>query len=80
MKIIIEKINSNPIRLMQRAGYAFQRKDGDKMSFVRPFARSGFPRFHIYAKISQLGMELNIHFDQKKETYGEETRHCHDFA
>ncbi len=75
MKILVEKINDNPIRLLQRAGYIFQRRDGDQMSFVRPFSRSGFPRFHIYTKVSGFSLEINIHFDQKKETYGKETRH-----
>jgi hypothetical protein len=45
------------------------------MSFVRPMARSGFPRFHIYVSVSGLTLVLNIHLDQKKETYGQDTRH-----
>jgi len=75
MKIEIENIKSNPVNLMRGAGYAFQRQEGEEMSFVRPFARSGFPRFHIYARVSGSNLVLNIHLDQKKETYGRDTRH-----
>lgn len=45
------------------------------MSFVRPLARAGFPRFHIYAKVEGSDLIINIHLDQKKETYGQDTRH-----
>ena len=45
------------------------------MSFVRPLARSGFPRFHMYVKTEGLNLVINIHLDQKKETYGQDTRH-----
>lgn len=75
MKIIIEKIKENPALLLRRAGYAFQRQEGNEMSFVRSLARSGFPRFHVYSKISGTDLEINIHLDQKKETYGKAARH-----
>lgn len=75
MKIIIEKIKENPTSLLRRAGYIFQRNDGSEMSLVRPLARAGFPRFHMYAALRDLDLEVSIHLDQKKETYGNNTRH-----
>lgn len=60
---------------MRRAGYAFQRHEGAEMSFVRSLARAGFPRFHAFAKMEGADMAINIHLDQKKETYGSGTRH-----
>lgn len=45
------------------------------MSFIRPLARAGFPRFHIYASVSEIDLIINIHLDQKKETYGNSARH-----
>lgn len=45
------------------------------MSFVRPLARGGYPRFHIYARMEGSDLLINIHLDRKKETYGESTRH-----
>jgi hypothetical protein len=75
MRIQIPKIRENAANLLRRAGYAFQRNDGDKMSFVRPLARAGYPRFHIYSEMAGPDLIINIHLDQKKETYGDDTRH-----
>ena len=68
-------LRDNPAVMLRRAGYIFQRQEGNEMSFVRPLAQAGFPRFHIYASVNGLKMTLNIHLDQKKETYGQDTRH-----
>jgi len=75
MQIKFEAIKENPVSLLRRAGYIFQRKENDEMSFVRPLARAGFPRFHMYVKVEGIDMLINIHLDQKKETYGNDTRH-----
>ncbi|MEI8343761.1 MAG: hypothetical protein WCF93_02330 [Candidatus Moraniibacteriota bacterium] len=75
MQIRIEAIKENPVSLLRRAGYAFQRNEQDEMSFVRPLARSGYPRFHMYAHLEGSTLIINFHLDQKKETYGSGTRH-----
>lgn len=75
MKIEVKNIQENPVNMLRRLGYSFQRNEGDEMSFVRPFSASGYPRFHMYVKISGSDMIINIHYDAKKETYGEGTRH-----
>jgi len=75
MKIIFEKIKENPINLLRRAGYIFRRNERGEMSFVLPMARSGFPRFHIYCHLENADLVINLHLDQKKHTYGDETRH-----
>jgi hypothetical protein len=75
MKITIEKVQGNPANALRRAGYSFQRQEGQEMSFVRPLARAGYPRFHMYAKVENFDLLINIHLDQKKETYGQATRH-----
>lgn len=80
MKIEIENIKDNPLNLMRRAGYAFQRNEGGEMSFIRPFSRSGFPRFHIYARVLGSNLTISIHLDQKKETYGKDTRHHGEYG
>lgn len=61
--------------LLRRAGYAFQRQVGQEMSFIRPLAQAGYPRFHMYAKTEGTSLIINIHLDQKKETYGNDVRH-----
>ena len=75
MKILVRNSGENPVTLLRRAGYAFQHKDGAEMSFVRTFGRSGFPRFHAYTKMDGPDLSVNFHLDQKRETYGESTRH-----
>jgi hypothetical protein len=76
MQIEIKNITANPVTLLRRAGYIFQRNEGSEMSFVRALARSaGYPRFHMYVLVVGVNMKINIHLDQKKETYGSGTRH-----
>ena len=51
MQLKFESIKENPVSLLRRAGYVFQRKEDEEMSFVRVFSRSGYPRFHIYSHL-----------------------------
>jgi hypothetical protein len=75
MKITIKNIIGSPVAILRRAGYTFQRNEGQEMSFVRPLARAGYPRFHMYVSVIGSDMNISFHLDQKKETYGEGTRH-----
>lgn len=75
MRIEIKNLSTNPTNAMRRAGYIFQRQEGAEMSFVRPFSQSGFPRFHAYIRYENGSLMINFHYDAKKETYGEGTRH-----
>ena len=75
MKILIEAITENPVSLLRRAGYVFQREEQGEMSFVRALASAGYPRFHCYTKLNKLALTISLHLDQKKHTYGETTRH-----
>lgn len=89
MRLKVENIKENPVNLLRRAGYVFQRREGDpastrgdacrreagKMSFIKPLARSGYPRFHIYTEFEGESLMINLHLDQKRETYGDATRH-----
>ncbi len=75
MRIRIDNPQENAIDLLRRLGYTFQKHDGDEIAFVRPLSRSGFPRFHIYAKTDNGSILLNIHLDPHKETYGKDTMH-----
>jgi len=75
MRLKIENIKENPVNLLRRVGYIFQRNEQDEMSFIRPLARSGYPRFHMYAHSEGTTLVINFHLDQKKETYGAGKRH-----
>lgn len=80
MKILIEAITENPVSLLRRAGYVFQREENGEMSFVRALASQGYPRFHCYTRLDKLALTLNLHLDQKKHTYGETTRHHGEYG
>ena len=75
MRVEAKNIKENPIVLLRQLGYFFQRNENDEMSFIRPLARAGFPRFHLYARVAGRDLIINVHLDQKKETYGNSTRH-----
>lgn len=75
MRLKFENIKENSAMLMRKAGYIFQHKEGAKMSFIKPLARSGYPRFHAYVEVDGANLILNLHLDQKKVTYGIATRH-----
>lgn len=89
MKLEFKNIKESPLNLLRQAGYIFQRREGNpaltrgdrlskrggEMSFIRPLARAGYPRFHVYAVLSDSDLNINIHLDQKKETYGKNNRH-----
>ena len=75
MKFTIKDITDSPVNLLRRAGYTFQHKDGEEMSFIRPLASAGYPRFHMYVKLRHEDLDVSFHLDQKKETYGDDTRH-----
>ena len=80
MKIVIGSITENPVSLLRKAGYVFQREENKEMSFIRALASAGYPRFHCYAKLDKLSLILNLHLDQKKHTYGEATRHHGEYT
>lgn len=75
MKFTIKNIADNPVNLLRRAGYTFQRQENGEISFIRPLASAGYPRFHMYTKLRHEDLEVSFHLDQKKETYGDDTRH-----
>jgi hypothetical protein len=79
MKLKIDPLTENPLTLMRRAGYTFQRAEGNEQSYVRELGSSGYPRFHIYTKVDKLTLFVSMHLDHKKHTYGTETRHHGDY-
>lgn len=75
MRFTFNQLTDNAVTTMRRVGYVFQYQKKSEMSFVRPLGQSGFPRFHCYVKTEQGKYIFSIHLDQKRETYGKETRH-----
>ncbi|RLC35216.1 MAG: hypothetical protein DRZ76_00735 [Candidatus Nealsonbacteria bacterium] len=72
----------NIYSLMRRAGYYFEKKEGEQMVFSRPLGSSGsgYPRFHIYVKeASHETLEANLHLDQKMPSYEGTAAHAAEY-
>jgi hypothetical protein len=69
--------------LLRRCGYFFVREENGELAFARPMSSSasGYPRFHIYAKLDNVSREtlLNLHLDQKKPSYGGTAAHSGEY-
>jgi len=63
----------NIYTVMKKIGYQFQEKNKEKSEFslIRPLERKGYPRFHLYLRVSPKTQELtfNLHLDQKRPIY-----------
>ncbi len=77
------KSGENIINLARRIGYFYlpQKKEGNERSFVKPMQRSGYPRFHLYLKMSSDGKGLifSLHLDQKRPVYKGTTAHSGEY-
>ena len=69
--------------MMRQAGYYLERTKSDELVFVRPLSasRSGYPRFHIYLRVSHETSEavINLHLDQKKPSYSGVAAHSGEY-
>lgn len=76
MKIPIKKseLKANIYAFMRSAGYAPFHE-----SHVRVLGSGGYPRFHIYIDETADRYTLNLHLDQKRPSYGQETAHSGDY-
>lgn len=71
---------------MRNCGYFLEKQDPQtgEMAFLRPAggaSRSGYPRFHIYARYDTVTQEtvINLHLDQKKPVYKSATAHAGEY-
>ena len=82
MKLALN-FSANIYRLMRQCGYHFERKDKEELVFSRIIsqAKSGYPRFHIYAKAGEVSRQtiINIHLDQKKPSYKGTSAHAAEY-
>ncbi len=75
MRFTLNQVSDNAVTIMRRLGYVFQYEKSGEQSFIRPLAQAGYPRFHCYVKVDRGRYTFSIHLDQKRETYGQDTRH-----
>lgn len=75
MDFKIKNPGGNIVNMGRDIGYIFQGETLDKVSFVRPLERGGYPRFHLYIKMGE-EMFFSLHLDQKRPVY----KQAHDHA
>ncbi len=80
MTIRIKKLGAvNLQNAVRRLGYKpLGYTEKGEMNAVRPLG-GDYPRFHIYAKEEGGEYVFNIHLDQKRPSYGNETAHSGDY-
>lgn len=66
--------------LMRRAGYGEQRTHSGQISFVKRVTGERFPRYHAYVEdISNGGIQVNLHVDQKEASYEGSSAHSGEY-
>lgn len=82
MQIRVQNIRMSLADALRRCGYGFERQhpSSAEVSAARKMARGDFPRFHIYAKMSNdRELIINLHLDQKRPSYGHHTAHSGEY-
>jgi hypothetical protein len=69
----------NLYSLFRRCGYSFLRKDPDGTEFAFSRPPSGYPRFHIYLRLDNEDLDVNLHLDQRKPIYSGTTAHSGEY-
>ena len=80
MKIIIENPKTSVANYFRRAGYHFQKNEGDEMAFIRQLTDQPFPRFHLFCKIVEYKFQINIHIDHKRASYEGTSMHGGEYG
>ena len=80
MKILFEDFNENISNFIRECGYVpIARTEEGEWNSARSLQGKDYPRFHCYIKKEGAGLRVNLHLDQKKPSYGEETAHSGDY-
>jgi hypothetical protein len=70
----------NALEVLRKAGYSyFKDPQSHEESFVLRLTSEFYPRFHLYVIQTNNETTLNLHLDQKKPSYGEETKHSGEY-
>lgn len=80
MKLLFKNLPENMVSLSRRIGYIPRGDRGEEFEMIRPLERSGYPRFHIFAKKDQdNNFSLSLHLDQKKPSYQGSAAHSGEY-
>lgn len=80
MKIVIENPKASIANFFRRAGYAFQKREGGEMAFVRRLTDREFPRLHLFCRIEGDKFLVNMHIDQKAASYDGQNMHSGEYG
>jgi len=80
MKFVIENPKVSAANFFRRAGYVFQKQNGNEMAFVRHLTDQPFPRFHLFVKIIDHKFQVNFHIDHKAASYDGTNRHSGEYG
>ncbi len=79
MKFVVEKPTTNIANYFRRAGYSFQKREGEEMAFVRKLTDQEFPRFHAFVKMVDYKFLVNVHIDHKRTSYEGSSAHSGEY-
>lgn len=76
-----EKIGNNPVTFIRRCGYGeyFDRRMRKVSYMKRARMTDMFPRFHVYVENEGDYVVFDLHLDQKRPSYGNETMHSGEY-
>ncbi len=80
MKFVIEKPTTSVSNYFRRAGYSFQKREGEEMAFVRKLTDQEFPRFHLFARVLEGKFHVNMHIDHKRVSYEGTSMHSGEYG
>jgi hypothetical protein len=69
MKFIFKKAGMNIIDLLRSAGYSYRGMNNGDFGFIKRIGLNEYPHYHIYAKVENENIIINLHLDQKKPSY-----------
>jgi hypothetical protein len=81
MKVLYDaQVLRNPLDVLRRAGYsAFVDPVTKEESFVFRTTTEYYPRFHVYVAHRGDDVEVSLHLDQRKPSYGQSHAHCAEY-
>ncbi|MFA5926210.1 MAG: hypothetical protein WC831_04745 [Parcubacteria group bacterium] len=80
MKFVIESPTMSVVNFFRRAGYAFQKREGDEMAFVRRLTDQPFPRLHLFVRIADYNFHVSFHIDHKAASYEGTSMHSGEYG
>ena len=81
MKLLVANpLPDNPRSIMRRLSYGETPGYKGETSYARRLQGTPFPRLHAYFSLTDQGMEINLHLDQKGATYEGSRAHSGEYT